>query len=371
MAKSSIEWTTYTWSPTVGCTRVSAGCEHCYAELMAHRLEAMGRSEYAGTTKVLPDGSVRWTGQVNLLKDRVTLPMRWRKPKRIFVDSMSDLFHETVPDWFIFGVWRTMAMTPQHIYQILTKRPERMLDWFAKLDDPGDASVTFVGSRDGTKPGFPNRMSQAEADRVLKAGRARMFYEWSDHLGEPGEGEARPGEARPTYDWEQGPRWWPTKLSNVWWGVSVEDQASAESRIPLLLRVPATVRFLSCEPLIGPVNLNQGLWGYCPEHDNESGFCEHAQCRSVQRLGWVIIGGESGPGARPFHLDWARRMMSQCDFAGVPVFVKQLGSKPRVGSGIRYEGMRDGGHHGDMDEWPEDMRVRRYPSVRPSMSFVR
>jgi protein gp37 len=237
---SKIEWTEKTWNPVTGCTKVSAGCKHCYAERMWPRLNGPGRP-YAG----------RAFGDVQCHPERLGYPPRWRKPARVFVNSMSDLFHDDVPDEFILSVFHTMAITPKHTYQILTKRPERMLSLLSGWRDSG------LTLREGCRSVLPN----------------------------------------------------------VWLGVSVENQATADERIPLLLQTPAAVRFVSCEPLLGPVRLDKIT-------DDELGAKWDALSAGLH---WVIVGGESGPRARPMHPDWARSLRDQCASAGVPFFFKQWG----------------------------------------------
>jgi protein gp37 len=193
-------------------------------------------------------------------EDRLDQPLRWTKPRKVFVNSMSDLFHEDVPDAFIDRVFAVMALAPQHTFQILTKRAERMREYMSgRRTRRGDRAV---------------RPHERRAPRIAKG----------------------------SYSWP---------LPNVWLGVSVENQHFADERIPLLLQTPAAVRFISAEPLLGPVDLAHWL------DDIPSGS---------RRLDWVIVGGESGPGARPFDLAWARSIVQQCQAAGVPVFVKQLGA---------------------------------------------
>ena len=222
-AKTNIEWTDATWSPVTGCTKVSPGCDHCYAESIAHR--------FAGT-KAYPNGF-----DVTLRPERLDIPLRWKRPRRVFVNSMSDLFHDAVPESYIGRVWEVMARCPQHTFQILTKRHARMRSWMRHN----------------------------------------------------------------------------TVLPNVWLGVSVENQQWADIRIPALLDTPAAVRFLSCEPLLGPVEIRSLLdWRY-------TGEAHHV------RPDWVIVGGESGPGARPMRAAWARSLRSQCESAGVPFLFKQWG----------------------------------------------
>lgn len=228
MTKTSIEWTEMTWNPTTGCDKVSPGCDHCYALTMAARLKATGASAYQN------DGDPRTSGPgfaLTLHEERLQAPLQWRKPSLVFVNSMSDLFHAKVPFEFVRRVWDVMFNTPQHTYQILTKRPDRMAR-------------------------FSERLPLA---------------------------------------------------TNVWLGTSVEDQARA-GRLDWLDRTWAVTRFISAEPLLGPLELAGYLAG--------------------GRIGWVIVGGESGPGARPMDLDWARSIRDQCQAAGVKYFLKQLGGHP-------------------------------------------
>lgn len=252
--RSGIEWTDSTWNPVTGCDRISPGCDHCYAQTLAARLKAMGNPRYQS------DGSPRTSGPgfgLTLHEDQLGLPLRWRRPRMIFVNSMSDLFHPDVPEEFIERVLFTVSQTPQHIYQVLTKRPRRM---------------------------------------------AHVLSEW---IREP---ERRLVQL---------------PLANLWLGVSVEDQKWADQRIPLLMETPARVRFISCEPLLGPVDL--GKW--------------------TSDVDWVIVGGESGPKARPMHIDWARAIRNECVDAGVPFFFKQWGGRTPKSGGRLLDGRT-------WDMWP-------------------
>ena len=321
---TGIEWTDATWSPVVGCSRVSPGCEHCYAAAMDKRLRGGAGEEWRPWTAANAEYNVR------LHPERLDAPLRWRKPRRVFVKS--DLFHEAVPDGFIVRVLMTMLRTPQHQYQILTKRPSRMRDFFTRWADlSGEAwEPKLVRGPAATRETHPS-------------GRGQLFAAYLESLAsaEP-RGEPPPGAAWPTFDWMEGPRWWPTSPPwNVWLGVSVEDQRRADERIPVLLETPAAVRFISAEPLLEEVDIS--LWT-TPNN-------------LIQRPGldWVIVGGESGPGARPCDLDWIRALVDQCRDASVPVFVKQLGAKPWPTIRLRD---RKGG---DPAEWPEDLRVREWP----------
>ncbi len=224
--KTRIEWTEVTWNPVTGCTKLSQGCKHCYAERMAHRLKAMGNPRY-------PNGF-----DITLHEDLIDAPRRWKKPTRVFVNSMSDLFHEAIPEEFIRRVFRTMGDCPQHVFQVLTKRSGRL--------------------------------------RILAPG-----LQW-------------PG--------------------NVWMGVSVENQDVA-GRIDDLRAVPAAIRFLSCEPLIGPL------------HE-----------LPLDGIHWLIVGGESGPGARPMQPEWVHALKRQCQAADTAFFFKQWGGVRKDLSGRQLDG---------------------------------
>lgn len=234
---SSIEWTEATWNPVVGCTVISPGCTNCYAMRMARRLEAMGNDKYAGTTRV-SGGRSKWNGVVRVDNDALRIPFGWKTGRMIFVNSMSDLFHERVPLEFIQRVFETMRQTPQHTYQILTKRAERLKALCAELD-------------------------------------------------------------------------WPV---NVWMGVSVENEDYVD-RIDHLRRTRAAVKFLSLEPLLGPLD-SLDLTG----------------------IHWVIAGGESGPGARPVAPDWVRSIRDQCAEADVAFHFKQWGGVNKKKSGRMLDG---------------------------------
>lgn len=314
--KTGIEWTDTTWNPIRGCTRVSEGCRNCYAEKVAARFSGPGLP-YEGLA-VVRNGHARWTGEVRLVSEHLEDPVRWRKPRRIFVNSMSDLFHEKLSNEQIATVFKMICKSlrdrpreQRHTFQILTKRAERLPDWFAWAQ--------------------------------------REYAGW---FGSDGN----------------------LDLGHVWLGVSVEDQQAADERIPLLLQTPVRVRWLSCEPLLGPVDLGlQGATCSCcprwpsrwvqlehyvtadhplclwPEHREKivapgiyrAESNPHGALSVPTRGGklgvrpdeftplpgvdWVVVGGESGPDARPMHPDWARSLRDQCQVAGVPYFFKQWG----------------------------------------------
>lgn len=295
--KSRIEWTDATWNPTTGCTKVSPGCKRCYAELEWARLAANPKTVYFG----------RAFTDVQIHADRLGTPLRWAKPRRIFVDAMSDLFHEDVPSAFIAEVFGVMAGCPQHTFQLLTKRPERMLElmnapWFQQM------VRDFVA-------GWP------EAETMT----------------------------------------WP--LANVWLGVSAEDQETADRRIPLLLDTPAAVRWVSLEPLLGPVTLtdvpnNLGVAEGQRHIDALGGFaweCDGPSyvdtCGIGSRIDWVVVGGESGQKARPMHPDWVRSLRDQCEDYCVPFNFKQWGEFQLSKSGCEVIESNESG--APLAAWPD------------------
>lgn len=327
---SNIEWTETTWNPMVGCTKVSPGCANCYAITESRRVllrvGATAKSERGLATRdayalavTNNDKPPRWTGKVGLMEHKLGDPLRWREPLLVFVNSMSDLFHEDVPFEFIDKVFAVMALTPQHTYQVLTKRPARMAEYL-------------------------NDFSQLSSERRHYA------VEWLQYK-HPAISVSQKTPLmilnRPWGNWELP---WP--LPNVWLGTSVENQATADERIPHLLRCPAAVRWLSCEPLLGPVDLTYAasyLIDPLPPRVNRSDYVQAARrlimCGNIQ---WVVVGGESGKGARPMHPDWARSLRDQCQAAGVPFFFKQWGE---------WVGGTDFACDGDEDKFDADLRA--------------
>ncbi len=259
MNKTRIPWTDYTWNVVTGCTPVSEGCQHCYAQAMARRF--------------------KWPTEVTLHPERLEEPLHLKKPSKIFVCSMADLFHDDVPDDFIGKVFGIMALCPQHTFQVLTKRPARMLEYLAS---------------DGAR----GRIAQIAGD----------IADASDPGSDPEEGSPLRIE-------------WP--LPNVWLGVTAENQARADERIPLLLQVPAAVRFVSIEPMLTEVRLPWLSWG--------PGF-DYGIPSTPQQLHWVICGAESGPGARPMLLQWARDLRDQCQENRTAFFFKQASKSHQLGT---------------------------------------
>lgn len=274
--QSPIEWTEATWNPIAGCSVVSPGCTNCYAmRRVAPRLAANPATpHYAGTVMPSKAGPV-WTGKIGIASDRVlTAPLRWRAPRTVFVNSMSDLFHEDVPDAVIDRVFAVMALSPQHTFQVLTKRSARMR--------------AYCDNRGG---GVSKRISMIATDTLVR---------------------------------------WP--LPNVWLGVSAERQQEADERVPDLLATPAAIRFVSAEPLLGPIDLNTielRRFGSLPNEMSQRLGDYVLPLRGAftdsPKIDWVITGFESGNGARPGHPDWARSIRDQCAAASVAYFHKQNG----------------------------------------------
>lgn len=319
--KTGIEWTDYSANPVKyrdragksvwACVRTSPGCAHCYSADLAKRYRRGGEftaAEMAGYECYLDDGELR----------QMLSPKRLPSGSRCFVGDMTDVFGEWVPFEYLDRLFAVFALRPDVVFQVLTKRPERMRKYLTKRDTAGAVAITI---------------REVAPDGGLAAMQAMGTHVLRDVVQ----------------------RRWP--LPNLWLGTSTENQHWLDIRVPELLATPAAVRFLSCEPLLGPLDLGRYL--------RESG------------VDWVIVGGESGPGARPFDLAWARSIVSQCRAAGVAVFVKQLGAKP-YSMGIRDhcdDGPRKGTHFdgnrtrlltasrkgGDPAEWPEDLRVREMP----------
>jgi protein gp37 len=319
--KTGISWTDATWNCVRGCSRVSEGCRHCYAERVAARFSGPGqpyeglaevrRTSMHGGAPPLGGGIVRseprWTGEVRLVPEHLADPLRWRRPRRVFVNSMSDLFHEKLSNEAIAAVFGVMAAASRHTFQVLTKRAERMRDWFSWVD------------------------RQAAEDCWTRAELCRVS---ALNVVEPSDGKLTDSDYNaiknimPVKDGR-----WP--LPNVWLGVSVEHQAAADERIPLLLETPAAVRFLSCEPLLGPIDLRR--WTLAEHGRRDIG--------AAPGLSWVIAGCESGPGARPADVAWFRSLRDQCAAAGVPFFLKQATRQGGVfvaGPGDGHRGLYSG-----------------------------
>lgn len=341
--KTGIAWTDASWNPLrarlpgeegratgYACVKVSPGCANCYAEEL-NETQRWGRG--TGLPYTLPA-----LGQVAHVLDEETLtqPLRWRRGRRIFLSSMTDVFGEWVTDIQLEMIFDVMEQTPQHTYQVLTKRPERMRE--------------FLRHRKQREIDYAEAFKHTPTVAMQNSPAAKAARRRADAAG------------------------WPT----IWVGVSVEDQARADERIPILLDTPAAVRFLSVEPLLEAVDIGVPTWG-------RPGFAPGARAVPLG-LDWVIVGGESGPRARPFDLAWARSLRDQCAAAGVAFFMKQLGSQPfdfascsacrglpndQTTGHLAYGCGRYGcaaqplklkhPHGSKPDEWPEGLRVQEFP----------
>lgn len=311
---SSIEWTDATWNPITGCSLVSEGCRHCYAATLA-----AGRLRHhpsrAGLARRNAAGEAKFTGEVRFNEEWLDQPIRWRRPRRIFVCAHGDLFHEAVPDEWIDRVFAVMALAPHHVFQVLTKRPERAREYIATAH---------------------RRVMELVCDRVIEENTPREMVPVVLVADPPS-----------TYLAPAGPQihLWRWPLPNVWLGTSVEDQAAADARIPHLLEAPAAVRFISCEPLLGPLDLTsicfsdergrREQWNALYDYEGDGSGPEPI-------LDWVIVGGESGPGARDMDPDWARSLRDQCAAADVSFFMKQMARKAEI---------------------PADLLIRQWPKV--------
>ena len=379
MGNTAIEWATKGWPVVVGCSPASPGCLHCYAARLASgRLAHLPR--YADLAK---DG--RWTGEVRFNPKALDEPLHWRKPQpRVFVAQMGDLFHKAVSDEQIAAVFGVMAACPSHTFLVLTKRAERMRAWFEWAEEqtygdkypgqqgsPLQAMARALSEHDGPLPGLDGEGDEGDAlERALDVN-------------------------------------WP--LPNVMLGVTAEDQQRAEERVPLLLATPAARRFVSVEPMLEAMDLRRWLQdddvGFCnaccrTDRLGDDGGCRHCGDQRTRDgrslLSWIIVGGESGPGAQECNVKWIRGICAQCREAGVPLFVKQLGANviTRNDDGLsgcdsgdwqlddpdrqveeNLSGHRDG-YQGapvrvhlrdragrDPSEWPEALRVRQWPEV--------
>lgn len=307
-SKTAIAWTDSTWNAIRGCTRVSEGCTRCYAEAVAGRFSAPGQPYHGVAVLKVIDGTHRgrWTGKIEFVKEHLEDPLRWRRPRRIFVNSMSDLFHENIKDEWIDDIVAVMALSSRHNFQVLTKRPERMRDYLIERSTATDVHslISSYMNRHGAQP------------------TCDMSHEWP--------------------------------APHIWWGVSAEDQKTTDERIPLLLQTPAAVRWVSYEPAIGPIDFT------AIHRTRAEGFMRPLDGR-FNKLNWIVVGGESGPDARPFDIQWARDTISQCENAGTACFVKQLGKDPYDSAQPGRPHLKVSGKGDDWKEWPADLRVREYP----------
>jgi len=306
---TKIQWTEKVWNPSTGCDRISDGCTNCYAMSMAKRLKGMEQARGEKNPKYQNDGDPRTSGPgfaLTVHDDALDAPLHWKKPRKVFVNSMSDLFHARVPREFLARVFAVMAATPQHTYQILTKRPERAARLLTDLCTCGNGCV----------PGT----------------HFRSQMEWAATPHSP---TYVPGLKPGTYHRSS----WP--LPNVWLGTSIESDKYTR-RADHLRNTPAAVRFISAEPLLGPL-----------------------PSANFTGIDWLILGGESGPGSRPFQPQWATDLIHQARAAGAAPFVKQLGTvwarnTTHAGQPVAAYGDTKGGKP---QYWPAHLRVREYPKT--------
>lgn len=329
---TSIEWTEKTWNPVRGCSRVSPGCDNCYAMRLARRMDHPAVADpstdrsldkpagaYFGLT-AYRRGKVDWSGKVRLVPEMLDDPLRARQPSVWFVNSMSDMFHEGLHDPEIAAIYAVMAASPHHVYQILTKRRDRMkhfYEWFAAKTQ-GDPVLA----------------------RALLYSTARLYGIEHRLLGGLDQQNKR------TFEWP---------LPNVWIGMSTENQQYFDERIGFVHEIPAAVRFLSIEPMLGRIKLN---------------------ATARLHLDWVIAGGESGYGCRHLIVDWLEDLVEQCRANDLPLFVKQLGTRPWLrAQDPRYDDPAAVGivqlrlkhpKGGDIDEWPKHLRIRQFPARAPT-----
>ena len=357
MGTTKIEWCDKTWSPVTGCSPVSEGCEHCWAERFSKRLA--GRCGYPADEPF----------RVTLHPGRLDEPLRWRKPRRVFVCSMGDLFHPDVPDEFITKTWDIMWKAKQHTFLVLTKRPERMKQWitdnayaghfsWVKRErdpfSPGDlihiddlwmrnmcgwATGNKCDCNNGYVCGYP---PDEDSDKCEHGNRLCMSYNCPVASSDPSEKVLKENGLGGQYDidnegcsidcdcMELHTRPRNAFVPNVWLGVTAENQARADERIPILLQIPAAVRLVSVEPTLGPIEIDY----YFPRYDYRPTYEYFRMAYGLTNdkpvlirpgVDWVICGGESGPGARPMRPSWARSLRDQCQESGVPFFFKSWG----------------------------------------------
>ena len=358
MTKSNIAWTDDTYNPIVGCTKISQGCLNCYAATAANTPRLQQFEQYQNVV----DHKGNWNGKIEFVPKVLDQLLKLKRPRKIFMPSMSDPFHDAVKDEWLDQIFATIALTPHLTYQLLTKRPERMLQYFTETWQ-GRPEQEFEGIY------IPASGPSSRADEVCFAceeiiDRHKLADTDKDSLWTEG------GSLK-IMQWG-----WP--LPNLHLGVTVENQAAADERIPLLLQTPAAVRFLSVEPMLERISLDCLHWDgmtnlNCLTGKHGVNYPLQGDCNKVD---WVIVGGESGTKARFFYLEWAESMIEQCKSAQVPVFVKQIGSNawercetpehlkeiaPEMESFCQIKTKSRAGSN--PDEWPEHLRIQEFPKT--------
>ena len=314
---TKIEWTDATWNPIVGCSKISAGCENCYAETAAASARLQQFGQYQDVIDFEIDKSYgqvvghQWNGKTVFVDSQLEKPLHWKKPRKIFVCSMGDLFHESVPFEWIDKVMAIIALCHWHTFQILTKRPERMLEYF------GRKNLEEIVAENIRLPQWFNRNVKEPLPSHLD------FNAISKKTHFP--------------------------LPNLWLGVTAENQEMADERIPLLLQIPAAKRFISIEPCLGDVNLEEYLTPLGSEtcHYGTSHVLKTCDCRH-EYINWVIVGCEAGAKRRDCKRHWISGIVMQCETAGVPVFVKQV-------SNVFKKVIKT------IEQFPEELRIREFP----------
>lgn len=312
---SKIEWTDKTWNVLTGCTKISAGCKNCYAADMAKRF-----------------WSDRKFSDIEFHPERLEQPLRWRKPRMVFVNSMSDLFHESVTDEQLDRVFAVMALAEKHTFQILTKRPQRMVRYFEKKEFGSHSHLSGKGE-------WACSMAAWLCSQGLQPYEQAPSAEYVGFDGFDEDGQSTDHVYEKLMTALSG-----GFLQNCWLGVTAENQQAADDRISLLQKVPAAVRFVSFEPLLEAITLD----------------ARH----QFQNIQWGIVGGESGPKARKCAIEWIEDLVERHSDYGVACFVKQLGSKPTL-AGEPYPVQGKGG---DMSQWPESIQCRVFPEVQERTS---
>ncbi len=301
---TNIEWTNETWNVIVGCSRISSGCQKCYAATAAASPRLQQFPQYQAVSK--------WDGTVQFVESQLLKPLSWRKPKRIFVCSMADLFHANVLDEWIHQVMAVVALSPQHTFQILTKRPERMKEYFSQ----------------------PNLWV-----KWYEAASVNLWDAVSDKFGG-------------LINLQQYFTLQPFPLPNLWLGTSTENQQMADKRIPILLQIPAAIRFLSCEPLLEEIDFRQaGAIQRLISDDYEWELVN-------EDIQWIVVGGESGPQSRPCHIEWIESIVQQCQQSQTPVFVKQLGANAYY-QGQQFKTRDKKGV--EIKEFPLQLQLQEFP----------
>lgn len=345
MSKTLISWTDETANPLTGCTECDPACLNCYARAASASPRLQQFEKYHGVV----DEKGRWTSQINFAPDVLDKLLKKKKPCKIFMPSMSDLFHPGVKDEWIDQIMAAIALTPHITYQVLTKRPERMLEYFSKFQD----WQTHLGDTGA----WASNMADLACDRNW-----RKYH----HL------DGNNYSSDECYE-ELKTSIHSGYFENLWIGVTAGTQKSAEDRIPLLLQTPAAVRFVSVEPMLEEMDISEWLHLLpCPQHPNERAagwghlpcdcrdwFNKHVASGNLSSISQIIIGGESGPNSRPFHLEWAQSLIEQCHGTNTKVFMKQVGSNAFY-QGKPFKTKSRAGS--DPSEWPEWAQVQEFPN---------